>query len=145
MHRTSRKLKIYNESHPIQVVTDQPMKRVITSPQQSGRLTTWAIELSKFDISYVPRTSIKAKALTYFVTECTTETPQIIEGSSDFKLGTNNPEWTMFVDGARNEKGSGAGILILGPENVIMEYALRFTFPPPITKQSMRPWLLDLP
>ncbi|GAA0143365.1 hypothetical protein LIER_04065 [Lithospermum erythrorhizon] len=38
--------------------------------------------------------------------------------------GTNNPEWVMFVDGARNEKGPGAGILIRGPDEVIMEYAL---------------------
>ncbi|GAA0170163.1 hypothetical protein LIER_40904 [Lithospermum erythrorhizon] len=31
--------------------------------------------------------------------------------------------------GARNEKGSGAGILIRGPDDKILEYTLRFTFP----------------
>ncbi|GAA0150112.1 hypothetical protein LIER_09123 [Lithospermum erythrorhizon] len=35
----------------------------------------------------------------------------------------------MFVDSSRNEKGSGAEILIRGPNNVIIEYALRFAFP----------------
>ncbi|GAA0161093.1 hypothetical protein LIER_39163 [Lithospermum erythrorhizon] len=34
----------------------------------------------------------------------------------------------MFVDAARNEKGSDAGILIRGPDGVTMKYALRFTF-----------------
>ncbi|GAA0150113.1 hypothetical protein LIER_09124 [Lithospermum erythrorhizon] len=64
---SERKQKIYFESHPIQVVTDHPMNRVITSPQLSGS--------------------------------------------------------------SRNEKGSGAEILIRGPNNVIIEYALRFAFP----------------
>ncbi|GAA0155332.1 hypothetical protein LIER_13086 [Lithospermum erythrorhizon] len=32
-------------------------------------------------------------------------------------------------DGARNEKGSGARILVRGPGNIVIEYALRFTFP----------------
>ncbi|GAA0155263.1 hypothetical protein LIER_31336 [Lithospermum erythrorhizon] len=41
----------------------------------------------------------------------------------------NNPKWVMFVDGARNEKGLGIGILVRGPDGVVMEYELRFTFP----------------
>ncbi|GAA0164968.1 hypothetical protein LIER_20485 [Lithospermum erythrorhizon] len=47
----------------------------------------------------------------------------------DFEPGSINPEWVFFVDGARNEKGLGAGVLIRGPNVVVMEYALRFTFP----------------
>ncbi|GAA0160094.1 hypothetical protein LIER_16727 [Lithospermum erythrorhizon] len=120
---------IYFESHHVQVVTNQPVKRVIINPKLSGRLTTWAIELSEFDISYVPRTSIKAQAFVDFMVECTTQSPQIISGSSNFKPGTNNPEWVMLVDGAKNEKGLSTGILIRGPDEIVMEYALRFTFP----------------
>ncbi|GAA0154319.1 hypothetical protein LIER_12336 [Lithospermum erythrorhizon] len=71
----ARKLKIYFESHPIQVVTNQPLKRVITNPQLSWRLTTWAIKLIEFDISYVLRISIKAQALTDFIIECTSQPP----------------------------------------------------------------------
>ncbi|GAA0161009.1 hypothetical protein LIER_17428 [Lithospermum erythrorhizon] len=40
---STRKLKAYFESHPIQVVTDQPLKRVLSSPALSGWLTTSAI------------------------------------------------------------------------------------------------------
>ncbi|GAA0155615.1 hypothetical protein LIER_13304 [Lithospermum erythrorhizon] len=87
------------------------------------------LELSEFDISYVSCTSIKAQVLADFIIECTIQPPQIISGSSDFELGTNNPEWILFVDGARNENGPGTGILICGPDNIIMEYALQFTFP----------------
>ncbi|GAA0169007.1 hypothetical protein LIER_23579 [Lithospermum erythrorhizon] len=90
-------------------------------------MTTWAIQLSEFDISYVPRTSIKAQALVDFVIECTEPTPHVISGPGNGELGREKPEWVMLVDGARNEKGSGVGILLQGSEGVTMEYALRFT------------------
>ncbi|GAA0184158.1 hypothetical protein LIER_31447 [Lithospermum erythrorhizon] len=73
------------------------------------------MELNEFNISYDPRTSLKAQALADFVIKCTGQTPQIVSGPSNFEPGMDNPEWIMFVDGARNEKGSGAGILIRGP------------------------------
>ncbi|GAA0181608.1 hypothetical protein LIER_30260 [Lithospermum erythrorhizon] len=38
--------------------------------------------------------------------------------SSDFKAGVNNPEWILFVEGTRNEKGSCSGIFIRGPDSV---------------------------
>ncbi|GAA0161912.1 hypothetical protein LIER_18119 [Lithospermum erythrorhizon] len=110
------------------VSSGAPLKRVITRPQLSGRLTTWAIDLSEFDISYVPRTSIKAQAIADFVTECTAPTPHVINGPGNGELGREKLEWVMFVDGERNEKGSGAGILLRGPDGITMEYALRFTF-----------------
>ncbi|GAA0185252.1 hypothetical protein LIER_32540 [Lithospermum erythrorhizon] len=91
---------------------DQPLERVITSPQLSTRLTTGAIELSEFDISYVPRMSIKDQALSDFIIECTTQPPQVVSGLGDFEPGSNNPEWVLFVDGDTNEKGSSARALI---------------------------------
>ena len=36
--------------------------------------------------------------------------------------------WTLHVDGASNEEGSGAGLVLKSPEGVIAEYALRFSF-----------------
>ncbi|GAA0148199.1 hypothetical protein LIER_07712 [Lithospermum erythrorhizon] len=53
-----KKLKAYFESYPVQVVTNQPLKWVLSNPALLGRLTTWAIELSEFEISYTPRTSV---------------------------------------------------------------------------------------
>ncbi|GAA0161320.1 hypothetical protein LIER_17663 [Lithospermum erythrorhizon] len=84
----------------------QPLKRVITSPLLSGRLKTWAIESSKFEISYVPQTSINAQALADFIIECTTQSPQLISGLDDFEPGLNNLERVLFVDGDINKRGS---------------------------------------
>ena len=48
----ARKLKSYFQAHTIIVLTDQPLKRAIGSPETAGRMALWAIELSKFDIQY---------------------------------------------------------------------------------------------
>ena len=46
------KLKSYFQAHTIVVLTDQPLKRAMSSPEVAGRMALWAIELSKFDIQY---------------------------------------------------------------------------------------------
>ncbi|GAA0170450.1 hypothetical protein LIER_24701 [Lithospermum erythrorhizon] len=75
---SARKLKAYFQAHPILVVTGQSLKKLISNPAQSRRLTTWAIELSEFEINFSPRTGVKAQALADFVIECTARpTPKI--------------------------------------------------------------------
>ncbi|GAA0183051.1 hypothetical protein LIER_30532 [Lithospermum erythrorhizon] len=111
------------------VVTDQPLKRVLTSPALSGRLTTWEIELSEFEISYTPWVSIKAQALADFVIECIARAPlQVPVQREEECADPQGFEWSMHVDGAGNDKGAGAGVLITGPQEITMEYALRFAF-----------------
>ena len=48
----ARKLKPYFQAHTIIVLTDQPLKRAISSPEAAGRMALWAIELSEFDVQY---------------------------------------------------------------------------------------------
>ncbi|GAA0148406.1 hypothetical protein LIER_07859 [Lithospermum erythrorhizon] len=62
------------------VVTDKPLKRVMTSTALSGKLTTWAVKLSEFEISYLPRTYIKDQVLADFVVECTAKSRPNIQG-----------------------------------------------------------------
>ena len=50
----ARKLKPYFQAHTIVVLTDQPLKRVISSPEAARRMALWAIELSEFDVQYRP-------------------------------------------------------------------------------------------
>ena len=51
---TVRKLKPYFQAHTIIVLTDQPLKRAMSSPEAARRMALWAIELSEFDRQYHP-------------------------------------------------------------------------------------------
>ena len=47
---TARKLKPYFQAHTIIVLTDRPLRRAMSSPEATGQMALWAIELSEFDI-----------------------------------------------------------------------------------------------
>ena len=55
----ARKLKPYFQAYTIIVLTDQPLKRAMSSLEAAGRMALWAIELSEFDVQYHLRTPVK--------------------------------------------------------------------------------------
>ena len=55
----SRKLRHYFQVHVINVMTDHPLKKAMNKLEAVGRLIQWAVELSEFDIWYLPRNAIK--------------------------------------------------------------------------------------
>ena len=46
----ARKLKPYFQEHTIIVLTDQPLRKVMSSPEVARWMALWAIELSEYDI-----------------------------------------------------------------------------------------------
>ncbi|GAA0143687.1 hypothetical protein LIER_35791 [Lithospermum erythrorhizon] len=122
--RVARKLKPYFEAHPVEVITDQPLRQIMENPSRSGRIVKWAIELSEFDLRYKPRTSMKAQALADFMVECT-HGPDA--GAPEFEASKQRV-WLLYVEGVSNPVGLGAGILLWSPEGHKIEYALRFAF-----------------
>ena len=67
----THKLKPYFQAHTVIVLTDKPLWRVMSNPEATGRLALWAIELSEFDIQYLPCTAIKGQVVTDFIVEFT--------------------------------------------------------------------------
>ncbi|XP_071917139.1 uncharacterized protein [Coffea arabica] len=59
----------YFQTHPIVVVTDQPLKQILFRPDMSGRMVKWVLELSEYDLDFQPRTTIKTQALADFIAE----------------------------------------------------------------------------
>ncbi|KAL0455160.1 UNVERIFIED_CONTAM: hypothetical protein Slati_0855200 [Sesamum latifolium] len=57
---TARRLRPYFLSYPIGVKMNMPLKQTLGKPNTSGRLVKWAVELSEYNISYLPRTTTKA-------------------------------------------------------------------------------------
>ncbi|KAL0410722.1 UNVERIFIED_CONTAM: hypothetical protein Slati_3661900 [Sesamum latifolium] len=107
-----RKLRHYFLSYPIGVRTNTPLKQVLGKPETSERLVKWAIELSEYDISYLPRTTIKVQTLADFVSK-TTRTSQ--EEASEER------PWMPT-------QGSGVSKVITTPQGEDMEFAIRFDF-----------------
>ena len=58
-----KKLRHYFESHPVTVVTNYPIRKILSKPDLSGRLTKWAIELGIYEIKYIPRAEKRARSL----------------------------------------------------------------------------------
>ncbi|KAL0395474.1 UNVERIFIED_CONTAM: hypothetical protein Slati_4513600 [Sesamum latifolium] len=66
---TTRKLRLYFQSRAIIMLTNQPLKQVLTKPEASGRLVKWTIKLGEFYIKFHPRTVIKAQVQADFLVE----------------------------------------------------------------------------
>ena len=72
-------------------------------PELAGRMVTWSMELLEYGIKYELRGPIKAQSLADFIIQMSTTTQQ--------------EQWTLYVDGASSKKGSGARIILEGPDN----------------------------
>nr|XP_027063058.1 uncharacterized protein LOC113689487 [Coffea arabica] len=123
----ARRLKPYFLAHHICLRTNQPLRQILTRPEASGRLTKWAIELGEYDLSYEPRTAIKAQALANFLAELTFD--EVKEPTPATTPVTADPQrWILHVDDSSNSQGSGAGLLLEDPQGEACSYALRFNF-----------------
>ncbi|KAI5325310.1 hypothetical protein L3X38_034384 [Prunus dulcis] len=97
-----------------------------------------AIELSPYNLLYRPKTAIKAQALADFVAEFTpsAEEEKLVnkkkESSRAYKTSTepNQPRdmSQLRVAGASNQKGAGAGFVIITPDGTLLEQAITVVF-----------------
>ncbi|GJW97732.1 reverse transcriptase domain-containing protein [Tanacetum coccineum] len=89
------------EAHPIKVISDQPIKHILSKVQVSGKLAKYSIELGSYNITYEPRNAIKGQVLADFLSEA--------------PVGTK-PE------------GSSAGLVLISPSGMEFTYALSLNF-----------------
>ena len=89
------------------------------------------MKLSEFDIQYRLRLALKVQVLVDFIAECPTTDQMSKNGSSkeaatsEYDLGST---WVLYIDGASNAQGSGAGFLLTNSDGVVTEYTLRVDF-----------------
>ncbi|GJW38899.1 reverse transcriptase domain-containing protein [Tanacetum coccineum] len=121
----SKQLKRYFQAHTIIVITDQPIKQVLSRPEVAGRLQKWSIKLGEYDIQYRPRTSVKGQILADFIVERPEEDSPDTPMEGDEELPDT---WTLFTDGSSCVDGSEAGLILTSPERTEITYALRFRF-----------------
>nr|GFB28135.1 reverse transcriptase domain-containing protein [Tanacetum cinerariifolium] len=119
----AKRLRRYFQAHPIAVITDQPIKQVMSRPDAAGRLQKWSIMLGEHNITYRPRTSIKGQILADFLNEIANNALQ-----STSVAETREEPWTLFTDGSSCVDGSGAGLILTNPDGIEFTYELRFQF-----------------
>ncbi|GKE46581.1 reverse transcriptase domain-containing protein [Tanacetum coccineum] len=64
-----KRLKRYFQAHTVVVITNQPIKQLLSCSEISGRMLKWKFELEGYDIQYRPRTAIKGQILADFIVE----------------------------------------------------------------------------
>ena len=51
---TSKKLRPYFHAHPIEVLTNYPLRQVLQKLEASSRILKWVIELRQFEVNFYP-------------------------------------------------------------------------------------------
>ena len=64
-------MRSYFDAHQIIVLTDLPLRSVLQSPDTSGRMMKYALELSGYAVQFQPRDAQKAQFLADFFVEYT--------------------------------------------------------------------------
>lgn len=71
-------------------------------------MVAWAVELSEYDIEFVPQSSIKYQVLDNILVELSAPASK-----------KSSCKWILFVDGSSNLKESGSMIVLEGPSDLI--------------------------
>ncbi|GJV23267.1 reverse transcriptase domain-containing protein [Tanacetum coccineum] len=121
----SKRLKRYFHVHTVVVITDQPIKQMLSNPEVTGRLLKWRFELEEHDIHYRPRTSVKVQILANVIVERPED--DTLDTPMEDREELPDP-WVLFTDGSSCIDGSGASLIIMNPEGMEFTYALRFRF-----------------
>ncbi|XP_074556255.1 uncharacterized protein LOC141812107 [Curcuma longa] len=111
---SARRLRPHFLSHPITVLTNNNLRRVLTQSEASKRLIKWIVELDEYDIQYQSRAAIKAQALADFLAEV--------------PKNELEEEWKVYVDGSSNKQGSRVGVLLISPKGEEIRLAIRLSF-----------------
>ncbi|GKA27239.1 reverse transcriptase domain-containing protein [Tanacetum coccineum] len=123
------------------VITDSPIGQVLNNLGVLGRLAKWTVELGAYGITYVPRVAVKGQVLADFLADAPTKinvTPKVAsnprvedipESSNARENLTPGPRaWRLYTDGALNNKGSKASLILIASDDVEYSYALRLNF-----------------
>jgi hypothetical protein len=117
---TIRKLKRYFLAHTVHVTSDQSLACVFQSKEATGWIAQWVVEISQYDVEFIPRWVIKSQVLTDFIAEWTDSGLRGIDELPD--------HWVMYFDRSYTLKGAGVGVVLISPKGDILKYAFQLKF-----------------
>ena len=114
-----RRLRHYITKYSVLLVSQlDPLRYLFDRPILTDRLMRWLILLTKFDIQYVTRKSVKGNIVSGHLAS--------LPISNDIPVDDDFPDeqivsvtsimgWRLYFDGAANQSGFGIGILLISP------------------------------
>uniref|UniRef100_A0A2N9FTE0 RNA-directed DNA polymerase n=1 Tax=Fagus sylvatica TaxID=28930 RepID=A0A2N9FTE0_FAGSY len=124
------KLPQYFQAHTVYLVTQYPVQAMFNKADFTGRIWKWGAKISALGVKYLPRTAIKGQVLADFVAEFapTSEPNNLGESTPQEDSPDRTGWWKVYVDGASNSKGSGTGVVIITPDETVIEQSIRLNF-----------------
>jgi ribonuclease HI len=116
----SRKLCHYFEAFKVRVTSNRGLGELFRNPEASVRIAKWAVELSRYHITFEPRIAIKSQVLADFIVDWTGPTWR--QDESPEKV------WTIHYDGAWCHAGAGVAAIITSPTGIKYRYAAHLSF-----------------
>nr|XP_023890021.1 uncharacterized protein LOC112002102 [Quercus suber] len=122
-------------AHIVVVLNQLPLKSILWTADYTGRIAKWNTILEAFDIKYMPRTSIKGQVLVDLVVEFAE--PPVEMSAEKINMDEKSVEaisisglscWKVYVDCIANQKGFGVGLVLVSPEEFVIEKSLRLGF-----------------
>ncbi|XP_057836456.2 uncharacterized protein LOC131046688 [Cryptomeria japonica] len=129
----SQKLQHYKLSHTVKLICKiDPFKYLLSKTTLIGRMAKWVMLLSKFDIQYVDRKSIKGLVIADQLEETPLldAYPLITEFPNEYVciVSAQRP-WKLFFDGSHTQRGIGTGFLIVTPQGDLIPKSFKQAFP----------------
>jgi ribonuclease HI len=125
----AKKLQHYFQASIVTVLTDLPLKVLMHNSDFSGWITRCGVHLGSLSVEYKPRTSIKGQVLANFVVESQGKGGNSeLTNTPSYDTDASSSGWKLFVDGASNMRGAGAGAVLISPKGLILEQAVRLGF-----------------
>lgn len=104
----ARRLRPYFQGNQVVVRTDYPIAKILRKPNLAGRMIGWSVELSEFGLRYEPQGSVRGQHLADFVAELPME-------------DRGDHSWRLFDDESSGRQGGMAGIVLEGPDGMVIE------------------------
>jgi hypothetical protein len=117
---TSRKLRHYFDTYPIEVVTEFSLGDILRNKDANGCIIKWAWELSPYSLEFRSCMTIKSQVLVDFTIEWTDMNTPVSDSSPK--------QWKMYFDGSLNIDGAGAGVYFISQSGDRLSYVLRIHF-----------------